>query len=86
MTPGAATRARYMERMQTTAVGAKVARRARAWTIVHRREQDCAVSLTLQRGRRAITVSVPVCITGPCWMDVGLRPVAAAPTQKGLFA
>ena len=86
MNPGEATRARYAERMQTTAVGATLARRGPAWTIVQRRELDCAVSLTLRRGRRTVLVSVPVCITGPCWADVGLRPVAAAQTQRGLFA
>ena len=73
-------------RMQATAVGAQVARRGPAWTIVQRRELDCAVSLTLLRGRRTVQVSVPVCITGPCWADVDLRPAAAAPTQRGLFA
>lgn len=86
MNPGSATRARYAERMQSTAVGAQVARRGPAWTVVQRRELDCAVSLTLRRGRRTLRVSVPVCITGPCWADVDLRPVAAAPTQRGLFA
>ena len=86
MNPGEATRARFIERMQSTAVGAQVARRALAWTIVQRKAMDCAVSLTLRRGRRTLLVSVPLCITGPCWADVDLRPVAAAPTQKGLFA
>ena len=86
MNPGAATHARYSERMQATAVGAQVARRGPVWTVVQRRELDCAVSLTLRRGRRTVRVSVPVCITGPCWADVDLQPVAAAPTQQGLFA
>lgn len=86
MSAGAATRSRHIEAMKATAVGAKVARGTQAWTIVQRRELDCAVRLTLQRGRRAFTLSVPVCITGPCWADVDLRPVAAAPTQRGLFA
>ena len=86
MSPGEATRARYIERMQSTAVGAQVARRGPAWTIVQRKAMDCAVSLTLRHGPRTMHVSVPVCITGPCWADVDLRPVAAAPTQKGLFA
>ena len=86
MNPGESTRARFIERMQSTAVGAQVARRGPAWTIVQRKALDCAVSLTLRRGRRTFQVSVPVCITGPSWADVDLRPVAAAPTQKGLFA
>lgn len=72
--------------MHATAVGAKVARGARAWTITHRKDLDGAVSLMLQHGRHTLRASVPVCITGPCWEDVGLRPVAAAPTQRGLFA
>ena len=82
MNPGEATRARYIERMQSTAIGAQVARR----TIVQRKDVDGAVSLMLRRGRRTLRVSVPVCITGPCWADVDLRPVAAAPVQRGLFA
>lgn len=86
MNPGEATRARFAERMQATAIGAEVARRGPAWTIVQRKELDCAVALTLRRGRRTVRVSVPVCITGPCWADVDMRPVAAAPTQRGLFA
>lgn len=53
---------------------------------MQRKELDCAVALTLRRGRRTVRVSVPVCITGPCWADVDMRPVAAAPTQRGLFA
>lgn len=86
MSPGEATRVKHAERMQAIAVGAQVARTGQAWTVVQRRELDCAVSLTLRRGRRTVRVSVPVCITGPCWADVDLRPVAAAPTQRGLFA
>ncbi len=86
MSPGEAARARYAERMQATAVGAQVARSGPAWIIVHRKDMDCAVALTLRRGRRTVRVSVPVCITGPCWADIDMRPVAAAPTQRGLFA
>ncbi len=86
MNPGEATRARHAERMRATAIGAQVARGARRWTIVQRRQQDTSVALTLRHGRTELQVVVPVCITGPCWADVGLRPVAAAPTQRGLFA
>ena len=85
MNPGLATRVRYQERMQATEVGAQVARSARAWTIVQRRFFDGAVSLTLRRGRRTFKVSVPGSITGPCWADVDLRPVRAAPTQRSLL-
>ena len=41
--------------------------------------------LTLRHGRRTLRVVVPVCITGPCWLDVGLRPAGAAPTQRSLL-
>ncbi len=85
MSAGEATRARFIERMQTTAVGAQVARRRRAWTIVRHKAFDTSVSLTLRHGRREFVVHVPVCITGPVWWQVGLHPVAAAPTQRGLF-
>lgn len=86
MSPGEATRARHIERMQTTAIGAQVARRGPAWTIVQRKALDTSVMLTLRRGRRTLQINLPVCITGPCWADVDMRPVAAAPTQRGLFA
>ena len=85
MNPGEAARARYAERMQATAVGAQVARHGPTWTIVHRKAWDTSVELTLRHGRRTVTAHVPVCITGPCWADVDLRPVAAAPKQRGLF-
>lgn len=85
MSDGAAVRSRYIERMQATAVGAQVARRKLAWTIVQRRMFDTSVSLTLRRGRRTLTINLPVCITGPCWADVDMHPVAAAPTQRGMF-
>lgn len=85
MNPGEATRLRHAERMQSTAVGAQVARRALAWTIVQRKPLETSVMLTLRRGRRTLQVNLPVCITGPCWADVDLRPVAAAPVQRSMF-
>jgi len=83
--PGAATRQRYAAAMAATDIGAKLARSARAWTVVQRKPQDCSVALTLRHGRRTLRVVVPVCITGPCWADVGLRPLAAAPVQRSLL-
>ena len=80
--PGEVARARYIERMQSTSIGAKVARGQHAWTIVERKAFDTSVSLTLRRGRRTLQVNVPVCITGPCWADLDLRPAAAAPAQR----
>lgn len=62
-----------------------VTRRARVWTITDRRPFDTSVSLTLRCGSRTVQVSLPVCIYGPCWADVGLRPVHAEPRQAGLF-
>ncbi len=85
MSPGAATRQRHAQAMAATSVGAKLARGSRAWTIVQRRAYDTSVTLTLRHGRRTMSVIVPVCITGPCWADVGMRPVAAAPTQRAMF-
>ena len=85
MNPGEATRLRHAERMQSTAIGAQVARRSLAWTIVQRKPLDTSVMLTLRRGRRTLQVNLPVCITGPCWADVDMHPVAAAPSQVALF-
>lgn len=84
MSPGEPTRVRYAERMKSTAVGAQVARRSLTWTIVQRKGLETSVLLTLRRGRRTQEVNLPVCITGPCWADVDLRPVAAAPVQREL--
>lgn len=85
MSPGEATRQRHIERMQSTAIGAQVARRSLAWTIVQRKQLDTSVMLTLRRGRRTLQVNLPVCITGPCWADVDMHPAAAAPSQAALF-
>jgi hypothetical protein len=85
MSAGTATRERYYRAMAATAVGTKLARHSRAWTVVQRRAYDTSVTLTLRHGRRTLSVIVPVCITGPCWADVGLRPVAAAPVQRELL-
>lgn len=85
MNPGEATRLRHTERMQATIIGAQVARRSLAWTIVQRKPLETSVMLTLRRGRRTLQVNLPVCITGPCWADVDLRPVAPAPAQRSMF-
>lgn len=73
--------ARFHAAMQSTAIGAQVARGSRVWTVVERKRGDGSVALTLRSGRRTFRVVVPVCLTGPCWMDVWLRPVRSAPTQ-----
>lgn len=86
MTDGAGTRTRerFTEAMRAVAPGARLARRSRVWTIQHTTRRDTSVDLLLRHGQRTFTASVPVCITGPCLHEVGLRSVSHAPEQRGL--
>ena len=81
---GNRTRERFIEAMRAIAPGARLARRSRVWTIQHATRRDTSVDLLLRHGRRTFVASVPVCITGPCLHEVGLRPVSHAPEQRGL--
>ena len=81
---GTRTRERFIEAMKAVAPGARLARRLRVWTIQHATRRDTSVDLLLRHGRRTFVASVPVCITGPCLHEVGLRSVSHAPEQQGL--
>lgn len=84
------SRHRFTEAMQKVAIGAKLARIDRvgtstmSWTITGHKRHETSVELTLRHGRHETQVNVPVCFTGPCLADVGLRSVALAPEQRGL--
>lgn len=86
MMDGAGTRIRerFIEAMQSVASGARVSRRKRVWTIQSTTRRDTSIDLLLRHGRRTFTVSVPVCITGPCLHEAGLRSVSHAPVQRAL--
>ena len=76
-------RNRFFAAMKAIDVGAKLARRHRVWSVVMQTPRDASVDLTLRSGRRSMVVSIPVCMTGPCLADVGLKPVTPAPEQRG---
>ena len=87
LSAAAGQRARYEEAMQRVAPGAQVANYnggRYTWTIVAARHYDGGVGLSLRCGRRTAQVLVPICITGPCLADAGLRSVAVAPRQGRL--
>lgn len=81
-------RARYEEAMQRVAPGAQVTKYGGSgrytWAITATRHCDGGVELSLRCGRRTAQVLVPICITGPCLADAGLRSVADAPRQMRL--
>ena len=83
-------RERFIVAMQKVAIGAKLARLDRAgtstmlWTVTEHKRHETSVELTLRHGRHERQANVPVCFTGPCLADVGLRSVALAPEQRGL--
>jgi hypothetical protein len=81
---GTRTRERFIEAMRAVAPGARLARRSRVWAIQHVTRRDTSVDLLLRHGRRTFTASVPVCITGPCLHEAGLRFVSHAPVQRAL--
>jgi hypothetical protein len=86
MMDGAGTRhrERFIEAMKAVAPGARLKRRLRVWTIQSVTRRDTSVDLLLRHGRRTFVASVPVCITGPCLHEAGLRSVAHAPVQRPL--
>ncbi|WP_454691190.1 hypothetical protein [Achromobacter aloeverae] len=57
----------------------------RHWIVTRQRRYETSMLLTLRCGRHEFRVNVPICHSGPCLMDVGLRVVAAAPSQRKLF-
>lgn len=83
---GTLARERFESGMAEIAVGAKLARRQRTWTVVSQVHRATTVDLVLRHGRRTITVPVPVCHTGPSLWHVNLRAVAGAPVQRDLLA
>jgi hypothetical protein len=84
MSPGEKSRHQFIAAMQAVLPGAQLARR-RTWT-VHRFQQfDGTVKLTLRSGQHSTVVYVPVCHTGPCLRECGLRPVALPPSQRTLL-
>ena len=84
-TPGARDREYFLEQMKAIAIGATLSRRKRVWTVVKQKPHATSIEVLLKHGRRALAVHVPVCHSGPCLADVGLRPIALAPQQKELL-
>lgn len=84
MSAGTRQREAFFAAMERVAVGAQLARRKVAWTVTKSTSMETSQRLELRHGRRTQIVNVPVCITGPCLADVGLRHLAAAPTQRDL--
>jgi hypothetical protein len=82
--PAIAQIERFQRNMQKIAIGAAVARRNRPWIITEAHRCDTSASLALRSGRRTIRLIVPICLTGPCLFDLGLRSVTHAPAQRAL--
>lgn len=87
-------RMRFQESMAEIAIGATLAAmprndqaraKPRHWIVTHQRRYDSSITLTLRCGRHEIRVHVGICHTGPELMDVGMRSVAPAPSQRNLF-
>ncbi|WP_189615110.1 hypothetical protein [Pigmentiphaga litoralis] len=66
-------------------IGATLFRGSRAWIVTHHRRRETGIDLTLRHGRREFVLQVPICISGPCLSDVGLRSGSLAPTQRTLL-
>ena len=83
-------RERFADAMKKVAVGAKLARIDKVgtstmlWTVSAATRMDTSIELSLRHGRHYTRVNVPVCFTGPCLADVGMRSVALAPEQRVL--
>ena len=84
-TPGARDREYFLEQMKAIAIGATLSRRKRVWTVTQQKQRETGIEVLLKHGRKTLSVQVPVCHSGPCLADVGLRPIALAPQQKELL-
>lgn len=75
----------YQANMEKIGVGSTLFRGSRAWIVTHHRRRETGIDLTLRHGRREFVLQVPICISGPCLSDVGLRSGSLAPTQRTLL-
>lgn len=73
--PAFAAIERFHRNMQAIAVGARLLRNNRDWVVTHAKRYETSASLTLRCGQHTANVIVPICFTGPCLGDVGLRSV-----------
>lgn len=83
--PGIKARERYLQRIQQVAVGARLERKGREWTVIRQRSTETGVLLTLRHGRRDFQVYIPVTLWGPELWHLNMRSASLPPAQRELF-
>lgn len=79
MNTGEKQRQRFAEAMKAVSIGAplrKIGGR-HEWRVLTNRRRETSVELTLGHGTKTVAINVPICMSGPCLMDVGMEPARA---------
>lgn len=83
--PGVQLRQRYEERMQRVAVGARLQRKGREWTVMQQKRTETGVVLQLRHGRHNFRLYVPVTLDGPELWHSDMQSLALPPSQREMF-
>lgn len=77
MTPVERQHQRFSEAMRNIGVGARLRRCGgdRIWTVLSVRYRETSADIVIGCGYRTHAIHVPICMSGPCLLDVGMESV-----------